>query len=185
MLFAVSDDSGCRKDSRFPRRARRETLRGPPTKPPRSLPTGSASCSIASSPIAATSGLPPGCEPVETEISLEKLGQRGCPSVRQLPTAALGVGRRCPRAISGTLPGEKLISAAEQAGSADYYRSAGAADLPFENCSFDLAVAYNVLMDIEDVPAALKEVRRVLRPSGTLVISIVGSSLVRRPTLRS
>ena len=28
-------------------------------------------------------------------------------------------------------------------------------------------------MDIEDVTAALKEIRRVLRPSGTLVISIV------------
>jgi len=69
--------------------------------------------------------------------------------------------------------GENLISAAEQAGSADYYRSAGAVDLPFENCSFDLAVAYKVLMDIEDVPAALKESRRVLRPSGILVISIV------------
>ena len=41
---------------------------------------------------------------------------------------------------------EELISAAEQAGSADYYRIA-AADLPFGNCSFDLAVAYNVLMD--------------------------------------
>src|SRR5262249_25528155 len=31
----------------------------------------------------------------------------------------------------------------------------------------------NVLMDVDDVPAALKEVRRVLRPSGTLVVSIV------------
>ena len=44
---------------------------------------------------------------------------------------------------------------------------------PFENCSLDLAVAYNVLMDVEDVPAALKEIKRVLRSSGTLVISIV------------
>jgi SAM-dependent methyltransferase len=70
-------------------------------------------------------------------------------------------------------PVEKLISAAEQAGSADYYGIAAAADLPFENCSFDLAVAYNVLMDVEDVLGALKEIRRVLRPSGTLVISIV------------
>jgi SAM-dependent methyltransferase len=52
-------------------------------------------------------------------------------------------------------------------------RNSAAADLPFEDFSFDLAVAYNVLMDIEDVPAALKEIRRVLRPSGTLVLSIV------------
>ena len=81
--------------------------------------------------------------------------------------------KECGYRVMAIDPVEKLISAAEQARSADYYRIAGAADLPFENCSFDLAVAYNVLMDIEDVPAALKEIRRVLRPSGTLVISIV------------
>jgi ubiquinone/menaquinone biosynthesis C-methylase UbiE len=34
---------------------------------------------------------------------------------------------------------------------------AAAADLPFEKHSFDLAVACNVLMKGEDVPAALKE----------------------------
>src|SRR6516165_12181404 len=70
-------------------------------------------------------------------------------------------------------PVEKLVWAAEKAVSADAYRIAAAADLPFENCSFDLVVAYNVLMNVEDVRAALKEIRRVLRPSGTLVISIV------------
>jgi SAM-dependent methyltransferase len=79
----------------------------------------------------------------------------------------------CGYGVTAIDPVEQLISAAEQAGSADAYKIAAAADLPFENCSFDLAVAYNVLMDVEDVPAALKEVRRVLRPSGTLVISIV------------
>jgi ubiquinone/menaquinone biosynthesis C-methylase UbiE len=42
------------------------------------------------------------------------------------------------------------------------------------------AVAYNVLMDVEDVPAALKEIRRVLRPSGTLIISIVRPFADRR-----
>jgi len=62
--------------------------------------------------------------------------------------------KECGYRVMAIDPVEKLISAAEQAGSADYYRIA-AADLPFENCSFDLAVAYNVLMAIEDVPAAL------------------------------
>jgi SAM-dependent methyltransferase len=79
----------------------------------------------------------------------------------------------CGYRVTAVDPVEQLISAAERAGSADAYKIAAAADLPFENCSFDLAVAYNVLMDVEDVPTALKEVRRVLRPSGTLVISIV------------
>lgn len=81
--------------------------------------------------------------------------------------------KECGYRVTAIDPVEKLVSAAEKAGSADAYRIAAAADLPFENCSFDLVVAYNVLMDVEDVPAALKEIRRVLRPSGTLVISIV------------
>jgi SAM-dependent methyltransferase len=81
--------------------------------------------------------------------------------------------KECGYRVTAVDPVEQLISAAEQAGSADAYKIASAADLPFKNCSFDLAVAYNVLMDVEDVPAALKEVMRVLRPSGTLVISIV------------
>src|SRR5262245_18998812 len=79
----------------------------------------------------------------------------------------------CGYRVTAIDPVEKLVSAAEQAGSADAYGIAAAADLPFENCSFDLVVAYNVLMDIEDVPAALKEIKRVLRSTGTLVISIV------------
>ena len=81
--------------------------------------------------------------------------------------------KECGYRVTAIDPVEKLISAAEQDRSADAYRIAAAADLPFENCSFDLVVAYNVLMDVEDVPAALKEMTRVLRPSGTLVISIV------------
>ena len=33
-------------------------------------------------------------------------------------------------------------------------------------------MAYNVLMDVEDVPAALREIRRVMRPTGRLIISV-------------
>jgi SAM-dependent methyltransferase len=79
----------------------------------------------------------------------------------------------CGYRVTATDPVEAFISAAKQAKSADDYQVAAAADLPFADDSFDLAIAYNVLMDVEDVPIALKEIGRVLRPTGTLVISIV------------
>jgi SAM-dependent methyltransferase len=60
-----------------------------------------------------------------------------------------------------------------EANSAHDYAVATATELPFEGGSFDLVVAYNVLMDVDDVPAALSEIRRVMRPSGRIVISIV------------
>lgn len=66
-----------------------------------------------------------------------------------------------------------MVEAARQADSADDYAVAPAASLPFSDASFDLVVAYNVLMDVEDVPAALHEARRVLKPSGVLFISLV------------
>ena len=81
--------------------------------------------------------------------------------------------KECGYRVTAVDPVEQFISAAKQIGSADAYKIATAADLPFADCSFDLVVAYNVLMDIDDVPAALKEVKRVLRPSGTLAVSIV------------
>ncbi|MCF3936074.1 class I SAM-dependent methyltransferase [Acuticoccus sp. M5D2P5] len=75
--------------------------------------------------------------------------------------------------VTATEPVKALLAAAEEAGSAHDYRAAPADALPFEDASFDLVVAYNVLMDIVDVPAALREIRRVMRPSATLMISIV------------
>jgi SAM-dependent methyltransferase len=86
---------------------------------------------------------------------------------------ASSVLKDCGYRVTAADPVEAFIAAAEEAGSADDYKVAAAANLPFADATFDLAIAYNVLMDIEDVPAALREIRRVLRPSGTLVISIV------------
>ena len=66
-----------------------------------------------------------------------------------------------------------MVDAAREADSADAYAVAGAANLPFAAGSFDLVVAYNVLMDVEDVPAAVAEARRVLKPTGEFLISLV------------
>src|SRR5208282_554894 len=70
-------------------------------------------------------------------------------------------------------PVRELVSAAKEARSADAYAIASGTNLPFADARFDLVMAYNVLMDVDDVPATLKEIRRVLRPAGVLVISIV------------
>lgn len=75
--------------------------------------------------------------------------------------------------VTATDPVARFIGAAREMESAHHYEVAAAAALPFGDQSFDLALAYNVLMDVEDVPAAVKEIRRVLKPSGTLIVSIV------------
>ena len=46
---------------------------------------------------------------------------------------------------------------------------APAEDLPFENATFDVAVSTLVLCGVDDQPRALRELRRVLRPGGTLL----------------
>jgi ubiquinone/menaquinone biosynthesis C-methylase UbiE len=81
--------------------------------------------------------------------------------------------KECGYRVTATDPVAAFITAAQQAISADDYKVAAAANLPFADGSFDLAVAYNVLMDVDDVPAAVTEIARVLRSTGTLVVSIV------------
>jgi ubiquinone/menaquinone biosynthesis C-methylase UbiE len=46
---------------------------------------------------------------------------------------------------------------------------APAEDLPFEDNSFDTAVSALVLCSVDDQPRALRELRRVVRPGGTLL----------------
>ncbi len=79
----------------------------------------------------------------------------------------------CGYTVTASDPVRQLVNAAREARSADDYAIASGNDLPFEDARFDVVMAYNVLMDVEDVPATLKEIRRVLRASGTLVVSIV------------
>jgi SAM-dependent methyltransferase len=52
------------------------------------------------------------------------------------------------------------------------YVLADAADLPFDDGSFDLVIAFNSLMDVDDMPGAVGEAGRVLRPGGRFCICI-------------
>ena len=81
--------------------------------------------------------------------------------------------KACGYRVTASDPVGELVNAAKEARSADDYVIASGTDLPFRDARFDLVMAYNVLMDVEDVPATIKEIKRVLRPAGMLVVSIV------------
>jgi SAM-dependent methyltransferase len=57
-----------------------------------------------------------------------------------------------------------LVDAARELDPEGEYVVADSADLPFEDESFDFAVAYNSLMDMDDMDGAVRELARVLRP---------------------
>ncbi|MFN2472130.1 MAG: class I SAM-dependent methyltransferase [Gaiellaceae bacterium] len=65
-----------------------------------------------------------------------------------------------------------LLVLAREADPDGTYALADAADLPLEDGSFDLVVAYNSLMDFDDLPGAVREAARVLEPGGRFAICI-------------
>jgi SAM-dependent methyltransferase len=74
--------------------------------------------------------------------------------------------------VAGVDSSPTLIEAAREADSASEYVVSDAASLPFEDESFDLATAYNSLMDIGDMDGAVREASRVLRPGSRFVICV-------------
>lgn len=71
--------------------------------------------------------------------------------------------------IDASLP---LLEAARAADPAGSYLLADASALPFEDARFDLVVAYNSLMDMQDMPGAVREAERVLAPGGAFCVCI-------------
>jgi ubiquinone/menaquinone biosynthesis C-methylase UbiE len=65
-----------------------------------------------------------------------------------------------------------LLTLAKRAHPSGTYLLADAAALPFRDGAFDLVVAYNSLMDVDDMPAAVLEMTRVLEPGGRLGICV-------------
>jgi SAM-dependent methyltransferase len=67
---------------------------------------------------------------------------------------------------------DKLIRLARDADPDNHYLRCDAATLPFADSSFDLAVFYNSLMDIDDMEGAVRETARVLRSGGAMCVCV-------------
>jgi SAM-dependent methyltransferase len=65
-----------------------------------------------------------------------------------------------------------LVAMAAAADPGGRYVLGDAAALPFADGSFDTVVAYNSLMDVDDMPAAVHEASRVLEPGGRLSVCV-------------
>jgi SAM-dependent methyltransferase len=68
---------------------------------------------------------------------------------------------------------EQLVELARSRDPGGDYRVAAAEELPFDDASFGLVVAFNVLMNVDEPPRAIGEIARVLTSSGRLCASIV------------
>jgi SAM-dependent methyltransferase len=62
--------------------------------------------------------------------------------------------------------------------------TAGVEDLPYETGSFDCLVSVSTLEYVPDIETACREMRRVLRPGGTLVLCTPGSASIWDVPLR-
>lgn len=71
----------------------------------------------------------------------------------------------------GIDPTHVLVDEARRRDPAGDYRLGSAEALPFEAARFDLVVSYLTLVDIADFRAAIREMCRVLKPAGSLLIA--------------
>ncbi|MEO9601099.1 class I SAM-dependent methyltransferase [Parasphingorhabdus sp.] len=71
----------------------------------------------------------------------------------------------------GIDPVEKLIAVAQQRDPNGDYRIGVGEKLLFDDASFDLTISYLSLIDIEDFRSAIKEMTRVTKPGGSILIA--------------
>jgi SAM-dependent methyltransferase len=74
--------------------------------------------------------------------------------------------------VTGVDAAPTMVRHAQEADPEGEYVVADAAALPFEDASFDCAIAFNSLMDIDDMRGAVRETARVLEPGGAFCVCI-------------
>jgi len=84
--------------------------------------------------------------------------------------------------ITGLEPTTHLIETARERDPAGSYIQGRGEELPFEDDSFDLVIAYLVLVDIPDFRSAIKEMARVVRSGGRILVANVNPFASTRAT---
>src|SRR5690242_13860289 len=107
------------------------------------------------------------CELVRTELPCRAFLDAGCGDGRYL--AALDA--ELPERIAGVDISERILETARARIPRAELRQANLESLPFDDGAFDLVLSSQVIEHVLDAPAAMRELARVLRPGGTLVIS--------------
>jgi SAM-dependent methyltransferase len=74
--------------------------------------------------------------------------------------------------VTGIDVAPTMVRLARESDPAGDYRVADAAALPFADAEFSLVVAYNSLMDVDDLEGAVREAARVLEPGGRFAICV-------------
>lgn len=74
--------------------------------------------------------------------------------------------------VTGADMSESMLTVAREISPTAQFERCNVMNLPFKDASFDAAVASFVLMFVPDQAAGLREMARVLRPNGRLVVSI-------------
>ena len=92
----------------------------------------------------------------------------GCGEGR-LPRDLTARGRR-PVGVDAA---RAMVAAARDLDPTGRYVVADAADLPFRDASFDAVLAFMSLHDVDDLPQAVAEAARVIRPGGWLCAAVV------------
>lgn len=75
--------------------------------------------------------------------------------------------------VIGVDPSASMIAAARAADPGGEYIEADAANLPLEDGAAELVTAFMSLMDMDDMPAVVRELGRVVAPGGRLVAAVL------------
>ena len=101
------------------------------------------------------------------------------PPGRQTADIGCGEGRltrhlkKLGHRIIGIDASPSLVEAARTCDPSMDIRLANASALPLDDASTDLAIAFMTLHDVDDMPLAIREVARILKPGGRLCLAIV------------